>query len=102
MTEHTQASPHLSTDASSGNKEKAICTRSSSWNTKLVKTAGNILSIRKQEFQETFLVVQASLVAQMVKNLPAMKETLVQFLGRDDTLEKGKATHSSILAWGSP
>ena len=44
----------------------------------------------------------ASLGAQMVKNLPAMKETLVQFLGRDDTLEKGKATHSSILAWGSP
>ena len=44
----------------------------------------------------------ASLIAQLVKNLPAMKETLVQFLGRDDTLEKGKATHSSILAWGSP
>ena len=32
-------------------------------------------------------------------NLPAMQETLVQFLGREDPLEKGKATHSSILAW---
>ena len=40
----------------------------------------------------------ASLVAQMVKRLPAMQETQVQSLGREDTLEKGKATHSSILA----
>ena len=38
-------------------------------------------------------------VAQLVKNLPAMQETLVQFLGREDPLEKGKATHSSILSW---
>ena len=38
----------------------------------------------------------ASLVAQMVKNLPAMQETLVRFLGQEDPLEKGKATHSSI------
>ena len=41
----------------------------------------------------------ASLVAQMVKNLPAMQETCVQFLGQEDPLEKGMATHSSILAW---
>ena len=34
-----------------------------------------------------------------VKNLPAMEESLVQFLGQEDLLEKGKATHSSILAW---
>ena len=39
----------------------------------------------------------ASLVAQLVKNLPAMWETWVRFLGWDDPLEKGKATHSSIL-----
>ena len=39
----------------------------------------------------------ASLVAQAVKNPPAMQETLVQFLRREDPLEKGKATHSSIL-----
>ena len=41
----------------------------------------------------------ASLVAQMVKNLPAMQETWVRYLGWDDPLLKGKATHSSILAW---
>ena len=39
----------------------------------------------------------ASLVAQLVKNLPAMWETWVRFLGWEDPLEKGKATHSSIL-----
>ena len=44
----------------------------------------------------------ASLVAQMVKNLPAMQETRVRSLGRRDHLEKGKATHSSILAWRIP
>ena len=38
-------------------------------------------------------------MAQLVKNLPAMWETWVQFLGWEDPLEKGKATHSSILAW---
>ena len=38
----------------------------------------------------------------MVKNLPAMRETRVQFLGREDPLEKGMATHSSILAWRIP
>ena len=41
----------------------------------------------------------ASLIAQLVKNLPAMLETPVPFLGWEDPLEKGKATHSSILAW---
>ena len=41
----------------------------------------------------------ASLVAQLVKNLPAMWETWVRSLGWEGPLEKGKATHSSILAW---
>ena len=41
----------------------------------------------------------ASLVAQMVKNLPAMQETWVQSLGWEDPLEEGMATDSSILAW---
>ena len=40
----------------------------------------------------------ASLVAQLVKNPPAMRETWLRFLGWEDPLEKGKATHSSILA----
>ena len=43
--------------------------------------------------------VWAFLIAQLVKNLPAMQETWVQSLGWEDLLEKGKATHSSILAW---
>ena len=38
----------------------------------------------------------------MVKNLPTMQETWVQSLGREDPLEKGMATHSSILAWRIP
>ena len=46
--------------------------------------------------------VQASLVAQLVKNSPAMWETWVLSLGWEDSLEKGKATHSSILAWRIP
>ena len=45
---------------------------------------------------------RASLVAQLVKNLPPMRETWVQSLGWEDPLEKGKATHSSILAWRIP
>ena len=44
----------------------------------------------------------ALLVAQLVKNPPAMRETWVQSLGWEDPLEKGKATHSSILAWRIP
>jgi len=44
----------------------------------------------------------ASLVAQLVKNLPAMRETWVRSLGWKDPLEKGKATHSSVLAWRIP
>ena len=43
-----------------------------------------------------------SLVAQLVKNPPAMQETWVQSLGWEDPLEKGKATHYSILAWRTP
>ena len=42
---------------------------------------------------------RASLVAQLVKNLPAMWETWTGSLGWEEPLEKGKATHSSILAW---
>ena len=41
-------------------------------------------------------------MAQLVKNLPAMQETPVRFLVCEDPLEKGKATHSSILAWRIP
>ena len=43
-----------------------------------------------------------TLVAQMVKNLPAMRESRVRSLGREDPLEKEMATHSSIVAWKIP
>ena len=42
------------------------------------------------------------MVAQLVKNLPAMNETQVRFLDWEDPLEEGMATHSSILAWRTP
>ena len=42
------------------------------------------------------------MVAQTVKNLPAMQETQIQSLGREDPLEKAMAIHSSILAWAIP
>ena len=44
----------------------------------------------------------ASIVAQLVKNPPEIQETLVQLLGWQDPLEKGKATHSNILSWRIP
>ena len=46
--------------------------------------------------------VKASLVAQMIKNLPVMWETWVRSLGWEDPLNKSMATHSSILAWRTP
>ena len=46
--------------------------------------------------------MRASLVAQMVKRLPTMRETRVQSLGQEDLLEKEMATHSSTLAWRIP
>ena len=55
---------------------------------------------------ESFLISRinfgAFLVVQMVENLSAMQEAWVRFLGGEDPLEKGMATHSSILAWGIP
>ena len=49
-----------------------------------------------------YMVQWASLVAQLVKNLPLTQETLLQFLSQEDPLEKGLDTHSSILAWRIP
>ena len=53
----------------------------------------------KTSFMTSFLLPGALLMAQLVKNLPAMRETWVQSLGWEDPLERGTATHSSILAW---
>ena len=64
--------------------------------TRLVNMEGSSgLSLIKDTFW-------ASLVAQLVKNLPVMRETWVRSLGWKDPLEKGTATHSSILAWRVP
>ena len=64
----------------------------------IVKTNQFFFCFLKMEFGS---VLRASLEAQMVKNLPTMQETQVQSPGREDPLEKGMATHSSILAWES-
>ena len=55
-----------------------------------------------EQFSSFYHHFGASLVAQMVKNPPTMQETWVQSLVWEDTLEKGMATHSSILAWKVP
>ena len=60
------------------------------------------LPLGRSMFVPSDLLYPASLLAQMVKNLPAMQETQVRSLGREDTLEKGMTTHSSILAWRIP
>ena len=55
-----------------------------------------------KNFIISILMFGASLVAQMVKHLPAVRETWVQSLGWEDPLEKEMATHSSTLAWKIP
>ena len=57
-----------------------------------------------RNLQKTLMLSRsrASLMAQLVKNLPVMQETWVQSLGWEDPLGKGRATHSSILAWRIP
>ena len=71
------------------------------------KVSSLLLAMAQSSLEETaFLIssvmLRASLIAQSVKNLPAMQETQVQFLGREDPLEKEMATHSSILTWRIP
>ena len=55
-----------------------------------------------QRIGHELVMIGASLVAQLVKNLPAKCETWVRFLGWEDPLEKGKTMHSSFLAWRIP
>ena len=61
-----------------------------------------LLYINIQLYNIIYNIIWASLVAQMVKRLPTMRETQVQYLGWEDPLEKEMATHSSILAWKIP
>ena len=63
---------------------------------------GKPLMCQYKVINKFLLNTRASLMAQMVKNFPAMQETWVQSLGWKDPLEKGMATHSSILAWRTP
>ena len=58
--------------------------------------------IQCRHHEPLFLKLRVFLVAQVEKNLPAMQETWVQSLGQKDPLEKGMATHSSILTWRIP
>ena len=58
-----------------------------------IELAGDFVSLRN---------IRASLVAQTVRNLPAMHETRVRSLGREDPLEKEMATHSGAVAWRIP
>ena len=58
--------------------------------------------IQTKYMASIFVFSWAPLVAQMVKNLPAMQETHFRSLGWEDPLEKGMATHSRILAWRIP
>ena len=63
----------------------------------------NPTSCREKDTRlSTYVCKGASLVAQLVKNLPAMQETQVRFPGWEDSLEKEMTTHSSILAWRIP
>ena len=82
----------LSSDQEKHNKEGWSCYKDSSLLFPLIKGVFLIL----------YFLVWDSLIAQLVKNLPAMGETWDQSLGWEDPLEKGKATHSSILAWRIP
>ena len=68
-------------------------------NTGHISEVGSIPGSGRSPGEGNGYPLQASLVAQAVKNLPTMQETWVQLLGREDSLEKGMATHSSILAW---
>ena len=83
------------------------------YRSKLVRTAFSLYEgalshgvpgepFRQPMFIDYILGPRASLVAQLVKNLPAMLETWVRSLVWEDPLEEGKATHSSILAWRIP
>ena len=61
------------------------------------------LFIKQILFDSTYMrYLNASLVAQSIKNLPAMQESWVQFLGQEDPLEREMATHFSVLAWRIP
>ena len=68
----------------------------------LVLVLGSLVGLHRISFFSITGQNRASLVAQRLKRLPAMRETWVRSLGREDPLEKEMATHSSVLAWRIP
>ena len=84
--------------------EKEIATHSSilAWRITWMEEAGRLQSMGSQKLDTTKWLNWTELVAQMVKNPPAMWETWVRSLGWEDPLEEDMATHSSILAWRIP
>ena len=63
-------------------------------------TTGKTIALTRRTFVVFYyILIRASLIAQLVKNLPAKQETQVQSLGWEVSLEKGMETHSSILVW---
>ena len=88
--------------------EESMATHSNilAWRIPRTEETGGLQSMELQRVNTTERLTlslspprETILVAQMVKNLPAMQETQVQSLGQEDPLEEGMATHSSVLAW---
>ena len=79
-----------------------VCSQYMVTNMNCKQQQGHFISSQFNKPYPSSLSQGASLVAQLVKNPPWMQETWVQSLGWEDLLEKGKATHSSILAWRIP
>ena len=80
------------------NNTMYICAQVSVW----ISAFNSFMCIPRVELLGSVVIHWASLVAQSVKNLPAMWENWVQSLGWEDPLEEDRATHSSILAWRIP
>ena len=92
---------HFSNPVMEDNMTLYLCQTSQKCTTQTINININYgLLLKKIIYQ--YWLVRASLVAQTVKNPPAMRETWVQSLGWEDSVEKGTSTHSSILAWRIP
>ena len=66
---------------------------------KIFADTNDVVKRKILDFADGSSKLTLSLVSQMVKNLPAMQETWILYLGQEDSLDKGMATHSSIFAW---
>ena len=96
------ATVHRVTKSQTQLKQLSTRTHSSQDRVQSVTHCCNRKSPARMEFHLDFYRALASLVAQTVRNPPAVQETWVWSLGQKDPLEKGMATHSSILAWRIP